>query len=75
MIDSCVNTHLVRLSLVVGHRSLFFSNLASHLIIGGKMHKYYSLALLINLCGCLNVTACVTIFEYEFCVAAYSFLW
>ena len=47
MIDSCVNTHLVRLSLVVGHRSLFFSNLASHLIIGGKMHKYYSLRYLI----------------------------
>ena len=36
MIDSCVNTHLVRLSLVVGHWSLFFSNLASHLIIRGK---------------------------------------
>ena len=74
MIDSCVNTHSVRLSLVVGHRSLFFSNLASHLIIRGKTHKYYSLALL-NLCGRLNMTACVTVFECEFRVAAYSFLW
>lgn len=56
MIDSCVNTHLVRFSLVVGHRSLFFSNLASHLIIRGKTHKYYSLALP-NLCGRLKMTA------------------
>jgi len=55
MIDSCVNTHLVRFSLFVSYR--LYLLVTSHLFDNQReTHKHWSLALP-NLSGRLNMTA------------------